>query len=162
MSAASPGVGCLSTFWGRMILCCLGAVWSSRAGLTRCSLGENCAGGDDDGDWGECTRWDECDLGLVLDVGFLPVGLIDSKMMRSSLNVTLFLVFSLGVLKGVNVVTSGRNLSCGLRRVLEWCSVVTQWLQVSSVSPVLFTVRAFDYVWASSFQNFYHCPCQPL
>ena len=59
MSAASPGVGCLSTSWGRMIVCCLGAVWSSQLGLTRCSLGENCAGagGDDEGEWGEecCT-----------------------------------------------------------------------------------------------------------
>ena len=56
MSAASPDVGCVSTSWGRMIVCCLGAVWSSGVGLTRCSLGENCAGGDDDGEWGECTR----------------------------------------------------------------------------------------------------------
>ena len=35
---------------------CLGAVWSSLAGLTRCSLGESRAGGDDEGDLGECTR----------------------------------------------------------------------------------------------------------
>ena len=56
MSAASPDVSCVSTSWGWMIVCCLGAVWSSGLGLTRCSLGENCAGGDDEGEWGECTQ----------------------------------------------------------------------------------------------------------
>ena len=34
---------------------CLGVVWSSLAGLTRCSLDESRAGGDDEGDLGECT-----------------------------------------------------------------------------------------------------------
>ena len=111
-------------------------MWSSGLGLTRCSLGENCAGaGGDDDDEGECTWWDE---GLVLDVGFPPVGLINSKMMGSSLNVMLFLVFGSGSLKGVNIVTSGWNLSFSLWGVLKWWSVMTQWLQVSSVSPVVF------------------------
>ena len=41
--------------WGQMIVCCLGAVWSSVLGLTRCSLGESHAGGDDEGDRDECT-----------------------------------------------------------------------------------------------------------
>ena len=56
MSAASPHVSCVSMSWGWMIVCCLGAVWSSGLGLTRCSLGGNCAGDDDEGEWGECTQ----------------------------------------------------------------------------------------------------------
>ena len=67
-----------------------------------------------------------------------------------------------GVLKGVNVVTSCWNVLFGLWGVLKWWSVVTQGLQMSSVSPVFFAVWPFDYIRASSFQNFCHCPCQPL
>ena len=32
---------------------CLYAVWSSAVGLTTFSLNESCAGGDDEGEWGE-------------------------------------------------------------------------------------------------------------
>ena len=90
------------------MMVCLGAVWSSLAGLTRCSLGENCAGGDDEGDLGECTRWDE---DFVLDVWFGV--LIDElfwKNIGSFWNVTLFSVSRPGVLKGVGFVTSTRFL----------------------------------------------------
>ena len=39
-----------------MMVGCLGEVRSSSAGLARCSLDESRAGGDDEGDLGECTQ----------------------------------------------------------------------------------------------------------
>ena len=81
-----------------MIVCCLCAVWSSGLGLTRCSLGESCAGGDDEGDWGECTQWDEedVDVGLVDILFVMSLFGIHSKIIGSLQNVTLFLCFRLG------------------------------------------------------------------
>ena len=90
-------------------------------------------------------------LGRVLEQRYDPIWNLECH--------TLFLLWP-GVLKGVNIVTFTWLLLLRLWRVLKWCSVMTQWLQMSSVSPVLFTVWAFDDVRASSFQKFYHCPCQ--
>ena len=84
------------------------------------------------------------------------------QLLVRSWNITCFLASWPGVLKGVNVFTSHRNVLFGLRRVLKGWSIVTQGLQISSISPVLFAVQPFDHIWASSFQNFCHCPCQPL
>ena len=87
--------------WGRMIVWCLGAVWSSVSGLTRCFLDENCAGGgDDEGERGEkcCTRWDDWDevLGVVLDVLFGFLFRSSSKISGSFWNLTLFFCLGLG------------------------------------------------------------------
>ena len=73
-------------------------MWSSGFGLTRCSLGENCTGGDDEGDWGECTWWDEedVDVGLVDVLFVMSLFRIHLKIIGSLQNITLFLCFSLG------------------------------------------------------------------
>ena len=75
---------------------CLGVVWSSLAGLTRCSLDESCAGGDDEGDLGECTRWDGWGDFVCLDVSFGGRLTRSSKIISSFWNVTLLPCLGLG------------------------------------------------------------------
>ena len=147
-----------------MIVWCLGAVWSSALGLTNFSLDESCVGGDDGGEWGEkfCTWWDEWDEDVVSYVLFAFVLRINSKMSGSFWNVTLFFCFWPGVLKGVNIVTFTRFLLLRLWMFLKWWTVMTKWLQMSLVSPIFLSVWAFNDIRASSFQYFFHCPCQPF
>ena len=86
--------------WGWMKAGCLCAVWSSAAGLTSLSLDESCAGGDDEGEWGEkccfwCDEWDVDDVESDVLLAPLLNG-IDRKIRGSSSNITLIFGFGLG------------------------------------------------------------------
>ena len=157
-------LGWVLQVWMSAVCQCLGVGWlfavcvqcgPSVLGLTRCSLGESCAGGVDEGEWGECTRWGEWDVEFVFDI--LPVSAVylnKGTTVVRSWNVTGFMGFSLGSWKESTLSLLLEFFFFRLWRVLKWWSVITQWLQMSSVSPVLFIVWAFDGVRASSFQNF--------
>ena len=77
---------------------CFGAMWSSALGLTSISLDESCAGGDDEGEWGEkcCTWWDEWDVDVELDVEFGFLLRSASKISGSFWNLTVLFCFGLG------------------------------------------------------------------
>ena len=145
---------------------CFGTMWSTALGLTSISLDENCAGGDDEGEWGEkcCTQWDEWNVEcrirlLVCDVlvwGSTRRWVCHPKMSHS------FSVFGLGSWEESTLSLLLRFFLLLPGRVLKWRTVVTKWLQMSSVSPIFLSVWAFDYIRASLFQNFFHCPCQPF
>ena len=94
---------------------CLGAVRSSSAGLARCSLGESRAGGDDEGDLGECTWWGDWGDDVCVDVLSVFRLMIFSKIIGSFWNVTLFLCLGLGSWKelGLSPVHGFRFCTCG-------------------------------------------------
>ena len=86
--------------WGRMKAGCLCAVWSSAAGLTRFSLDESCAVGDDEGERGEkccfwCDEWDVDDVDSDV-LSALSLYLNKGMTVVESLNVTFFFGFGLG------------------------------------------------------------------
>ena len=139
---------------------CFGAMWSSALGLTNFSLDESCAGGDDEGEWGEkcctwCDVWDE-DVGL--DILFAFVLRIDSKISGSFWNVTCFFCFGLGSWKESTLSPLLRffffTLGGSWNDELSW--------HCGSVSPVFLSIWAFNDIRVSSFQYFSHCPCQPF